>query len=159
MHHVKLKQPGKKEVKLMSSPNPYENESQNPELQDNQAPPLPQPGYISPQPQPPTEYQQPAYYPPPGAQVPYGVPTAAPYQGAGFAIAGLILGIVSIISAIFPICGLPFALVGIIVSVLGRRSIARRTLATIGLVLSIIGIVLSVISSIVSFVYFSHLNH
>ena len=159
MHHMKLKQPGKKEVMLMSSPNPYENESQNPELRDNQAPPPPQPGYASPQPQPPAEYQQPGYYPPPGAQTPYEVPTAAPYQGGGYAIAGLTLGIVSIISAVFPICGLPFALVGIIVSVLGRRSISRRTMATIGLVLSIIGIALSVISSIISFAYFSHLNH
>ncbi|HEX6556403.1 MAG TPA: hypothetical protein VF026_26830 [Ktedonobacteraceae bacterium] len=143
----------------MSSPNPYESDSQNPELQENQAPPPPQPGYASPQPQSPTEFQQPGYYPPPGAQAPYEVPAATPYQGARFAIAGLILGIVSVISAIFPICGLPFAIVGIIVSVLGRRSLTRRTMATAGLVLSIIGIVLSVISAVVSFAYFSHVYH
>jgi hypothetical protein len=154
-----LKPPGKKEIKLMSSPNPYESDSQNPELQENQAPPPPQPGYTSPQPQPPTEFQQPGYYPPPGAQVPYDVPAVAPYQGARFAIAGLVLGIVSVISAIFPICGLPFGIIGIIVSVLGRRSITRRTMATAGLVLSIIGIALSVISSILIFAYFSHVNH
>lgn len=149
----------------MSSPNPYENNSQNPELQDNQAPPPPQPGYASPQPYPPTqyqqsEYQQPGYYPPPEAQPSYVAPAAALYQRSGFAIAGLILGIVSIISAIFPICGLPFALAGIVVSVLGRRSISRRTLATIGLVLSIIGIVLSMLSFILGFAYYSsHFYH
>jgi hypothetical protein len=149
----------------MSNPNPYENYSQNPEWQNNQPPP-PQPGYAPTQYQqpgaylpptqyqqpgaylPPTQYQQPGMYPPLPPYSPYGVPAAPPDRGSGFAIAGLVLGIVSIVAAILPICGFPVSIVGIVMAALGRRSLSRRTMATVGLVLSIIGIVLAVLSAI-----------
>ncbi len=111
-----------------------------------------QPGAYPP---PPLQYQQPVGYAPQGARVPYGVPGAVPTtdRRAGYAIAGLVLGIISIVAAIFPICGFPVSIVGIIMSVLGRRSLTRRTLATVGLVLAIIGIVLTVLSFIYGFNY------
>lgn len=74
---------------------------------------------------------------------PYAIPAARPDQAAGSAIAGLILGIISALAWIFPICGLPLAVGGIVFSVLGRKSPSRRTMATAGLVLAIIGLVLT----------------
>jgi hypothetical protein len=117
--------------------------------------------------QPPTQYQppysqQPSYSPyaqpppygqqgyvPPNAYVvpPYGVPTRAPDSGTGFAIAGLVLGIIAIISSWYPICGLPLPILGIVMSALGRRSVTNRTMATVGLVLSIIALVIGFIIS------------
>src|SRR6266487_5468961 len=105
----------------MSNPNLYENYSQNPEWQNNQPPP-PQPGYAPTQYQqpgaylPPTQYQQPGMYPPLPPYYPYGVPAAPPDRGSGFAIAGLVLGIVSIVAAILPICGFPVSIVGIVMA-------------------------------------------
>ena len=63
------------------------------------------------------------------------------------AVAGLILGIVSIVFAFIPhwICyllGLVAGIVGIVISVKGRKSKDKKSMATAGLVLSIIGTVL-----------------
>ncbi len=111
-----------------------------------------QPSYSSvPQPapyqlgsQPPSSYPSPGY----GQQSMYsGNPyMPAPQSGGsngGFAIAGLVLGIVSIVLFWAFYLGIPIAIVGIIMSALGRRSVERRTMATVGLVLSIIAVVLS----------------
>lgn len=93
--------------------------------------------------------QQPGgYYPPAGAPQQYGyaaVPVAQPEKGGGLAIAGLILGIVSIPVAFFPICGFIAAILGFIFSILGRRAPSKRTMATIGMILSIIGFVLAIV--------------
>ena len=78
----------------------------------------------------------------PGYPQPYGVPVL-PDQNGGQAIAGLVLGIISMLAWLLPICGLPVAIVGIVLSALGRKSVSRRTMATVGLVLSIIGLVLT----------------
>lgn len=134
-----------------------------PEWQNNQQPGYGQGGSS----QPPTQYQppysqQPLYsqepyaqpppyaqqvYVPPNAYIvsPYGVPTRAPDKGMGFAIAGLVLGIIAIISSWYPICGLPIPIIGIVMSALGRRSVSYRTMATVGLVLSIIALVIGFI--------------
>ncbi len=63
------------------------------------------------------------------------------------AIAGLILGIISIPAAFIAICGYIFAILGFIFSLLGRRSVKRHTLAMVGLILSIIGFLASIGSS------------
>jgi hypothetical protein len=81
-----------------------------------------------------------------------------PEQGGGMAIAGLILGIISIPAAIVAICGLVFGIIGIVLSALGRRSVSRRTMATIGLVLSIIGVVLAIASGAYGVYLASHLQ-
>lgn len=62
----------------------------------------------------------------------------------GLAIAGLVLGIVSVVfSFILTWIGLIAGIVGIILSVKGRHSESKKGLATAGLVLSIIGTSLS----------------
>jgi len=101
------------------------NYGQNPSYPGQPA--YPQPGY----PQPGQPYQA---YPAP----------AAPQQGGGLAIAALVLGIIGLIAWFLPICGFPVTIVGLILGFLGRRSPARRTLATVGIVLCIIGLVLTI---------------
>jgi hypothetical protein len=138
----------------MSTPNPYDNYSQNPEWQNDQIPPPSQPAipptqYQQPGYYPPPQYQQPGYYQPPGVYAPYGMPVAPPDRRGGFAIAGLVLGIVGIVFALVPICGLPIPIVGIVMSALGRQSVLHRTMAGWGLALSIIGLVLSVLIFVV----------
>jgi hypothetical protein len=71
----------------------------------------------------------------------------------GIAIAGLVLGIISILSPI--LCGvfaLPVGVAGIICSILGRNQARERgvptNMATAGLVCSIIGTVLAIIFAI-----------
>ena len=56
----------------------------------------------------------------------------------GFAIAGFVLGIVSIVACCSPIFAVPCGIVGLILSILGLRS-DRRVFAIIGIVLSAIG--------------------
>ena len=74
----------------------------------------------------------------------------------GFAIAGLVLGILSILSSWFPICGLPLPIIGIVMAALGRRSFSHRTLATVGMVLSIIALVIGVVITAATFIAASH---
>jgi hypothetical protein len=80
---------------------------------------------------------------------------AQPEKGGGFAIAGLILGIVSIPVAIFAICGYITAILGFVFSILGRRAPSKRTMATIGMILSIIGFLASIASSVYGIVALS----
>lgn len=65
----------------------------------------------------------------------------------GFAIAGLVLGIIAIVSSWYPVFGLPIPIVGIVMSALGRRSVSYRTMATVGLVLSIIAIAIGILTT------------
>lgn len=102
--------------------------------------PMQQPGYGP----PPGAYAQPMGYPQPGYGYP-GMPMPQQDQGGGFAIAGLILGIIAIPAAIVTICDTPFIVLGIIFSILGRRSLSKRGMATAGLICSIIGLVLAII--------------
>lgn len=103
--------------------------------------------------QPPPPYSLQAFVPPTyAAPLPYGVPARAPDKSMGFAIAGLVLGIIAIVSSWYPVCGLPIPIIGIVMSALGRRSVSYRTMATVGLVLSIIALVIGfIITSIVIF--------
>ena len=60
------------------------------------------------------------------------------------AIAGLVLGIVSVVfSFLYVWIGLITGIVGIVLSVKGRKIVAKKGMATAGLVLSIIGVALS----------------
>lgn len=60
----------------------------------------------------------------------------------GLAIAGLVLGIVSLCSSIFIYCSGPLAIVGILLSVLGLKS--SKGLAIAGIIISILGLLLSI---------------
>lgn len=62
----------------------------------------------------------------------------------GYAIAGLVIGIISVIfSFLYVWIGLIAGIVGIVLSVKGRQSENKKGLGTAGLVLSIIGTSLS----------------
>lgn len=73
--------------------------------------------------------------------------TASQPNHEGSAIAALILGIVNLGSWCIPICGLPLAVAGIIVGIIGLKS-TQRTMAIIGLILSVISFFLSIITTI-----------
>ncbi len=111
---------------------------------NDQAPyqPGPQPNPYQPVQQPYPPVQNPGYGPQDTYGPPY-MPVAQQGPGGGMAIAGLVLGIVSLILFWTIYLGIPLSIVGIVLSALGRRSPQRRTMATVGLVLSIVAIVLS----------------
>ena len=64
----------------------------------------------------------------------------------GKATASLVLGIISLIAWILPLAGYPVSIIGLVMGVYGRKS-EKKTLATVGLVLSIIGLVFCVVNS------------
>ena len=73
------------------------------------------------------DMQQPQYQP--------MVPPPAPQKdNKGFAIAALVLGIISLCAWLFPICGFPVAIAGIVLGILGLKS-SSRTMAIVGIVL------------------------
>lgn len=80
--------------------------------------------------------------PPPLAPVPIYLPQPDP--NGGMAVASLVLGIVSLVGFCSPGCTLPFAITGIVMGALGRRSPFKRTMASWGLGLSIAGLALAV---------------
>lgn len=143
----------------MSTQYPDDNYPQNSGLPNNQGqnPPYP-PGYAQSYPPtqyeqpgssypPPPQYQQAGMYPPPAGYSVYAAQVTSPDKRMGFAIAGLVLGIIAIISSWYPVCGMPIPIVGIVMSALGRRSVSYRTMATVGLVLSIIAIAISILTT------------
>ena len=67
----------------------------------------------------------------------YGSPVP-PTKADGYALTGLILGIVSGVCCCVPFIGLPCAVLGIIFSAKGMTSTDRKAMAVIGLILSII---------------------
>ncbi len=77
----------------------------------------------------------------------YGAPyyPAPREQGSDMAVAGLILGIIAIPAATFAACGVLFGVLGLVFSILGRKSFSQRTMATVGIVLSSVALALSLI--------------
>ncbi|MBV8822827.1 MAG: hypothetical protein JO125_01900 [Chloroflexi bacterium] len=73
------------------------------------------------------------------------------------ALTGFVLGICSLFTALFPPCGLPIAITGIIMSSSGYRVQALRKIAATGLVLSIVGLVLTIGS--ITFAVGMYLSH
>ncbi len=78
-----------------------------------------------------------------------GRPPTTGSGGQGRAIAGLVLGILSIPAAIFAILGLVIGVVGLLLSMLGRRAGGR--IADAGIVLSCIGLFLALINAAAGF--------
>ncbi len=118
---------------------------------------MPPPGYPPPGPayMPPPGYPQPGpgYMPPPRyAQsfLPGGVYVSPiPDPNKGMAIAGFVLGIVSLCLLCVPVVGTLVAALGIVFSAVGQKSVTSRGLAVAGLVLSIIATVISILFFIV----------
>ena len=112
--------------------NPY------PPQPSNYPPPNP---YDTPSTPPPNPYAPPVY----GQQPVYPYPaTPQPERGRGLAIAGMILGIISMVAWLLPFLGFPTAIVGLILSILGRRSVTRKGMALAGIILSSIALALSI---------------
>ena len=121
-------------------------------------PPPPPAGQVS-YPPPPAFAYPPPYaegrppagaYPPPPMPAPmqpmaYGAPHPAQVgQGDGMAVAGLILGIISIPMAGLALCGFIFGVLGLIFSLQGRVSIRNHTWAIAGIILSSVGLAVSI---------------
>ena len=88
--------------------------------------------------------------PPPPAQPP---PAAPQQQGnPGMAVAGFVVGLIGLLTFWFTFGGLVISIVGLVLSIVGRRQAIERGaptgLATAGLVCSIVGIVAGLIFTI-----------
>ncbi|HJT59559.1 MAG TPA: hypothetical protein VJ761_23825 [Ktedonobacteraceae bacterium] len=93
---------------------------------------------------PPPPAPQPMYPPVPNQGM-FVVPTE---PGRGIALAGFILGLVSIFTSWIPFLGMIVSIVGIILSAMGQRSISRKGLAIAGLILSILTLIVALILTI-----------
>jgi hypothetical protein len=76
----------------------------------------------------------------------------SPYQppqkdNKGFALAALILGIFSLCAWVFPICGFPVSIAGVVLGILGLKS-SNRTLSIVGLVLCGLTLLLSLCNAV-----------
>lgn len=63
----------------------------------------------------------------------------------GLSVTGLVLGIVSLLCCWLPMANGIFAIVGLILSIIGKKKTSKKALATWALILNIVGIVLAVI--------------
>ncbi len=63
----------------------------------------------------------------------------------------LIVGFISVVAVLIPICGFVTGLAGIGLGILGRRSKSRK-LATVGVAISIFGIIFSVVYGYLKYV-------
>ena len=73
------------------------------------------------------------------------------------ALTGFVLSIFSLFAAFFPVCGLPIAIVAMVMGAASRRIFALRTLATWGLAFSIIGLLLTFVNICIDIgIYFSN---
>lgn len=71
-------------------------------------------------------------------------------------VMGFILGVFSIITAFFPVCGLPFAVAGLFIGFSNRHIAALRTVVLWGIGLSIIGLVFTIVNIVITIgLYFS----
>jgi hypothetical protein len=74
-------------------------------------------------------------------------PVSAQPASAGnekiMAIVSLVLGVLSLCGVVVPIIGIPFGIIGIVLGILGRKDVAWRTYAAVGIALSAVGILLS----------------
>ena len=61
----------------------------------------------------------------------------------GKATAGLVLGIIDLIAWLIPFFGLPIGVVGLVMSILGRKS-DKKGRATAGIILSSIGLIATI---------------
>lgn len=70
-----------------------------------------------------------------------------------FAIISLVLGILNLCAWLFPICGFPLAIAGVVLGYLGMRSPEQKNLAIAGLALSGFGLVLACVNAIAGVVF------
>ncbi len=155
----------------MSSQPPYGDYPPQSQPWPEQPPDPSYPGYAQPEAYPPPPGYGSAPYPPPPGQQPvapsqpmYGAPNVymqpAPYPyvvaappdpGAGQAVTSLVLGIISIVFAFIPCFGLitlATGITGLVMGILGRKSVTRHGMAVTGIVLSAISLGLFILTTI-----------
>ena len=110
-----------------------------------QTQPMVQPGQLSGIGAPPVT-PQPVYAP--GQAIPYSLTSQPVNDRKGFAIAGFVLGIVSVALFCFTWIDAALALLAIIFSAIGIKS-SRKKLAIVGLILGIVGLIVSVVYGLV----------
>lgn len=81
-------------------------------------------------------------------------PPSSPTPASGgneriMAIASLVLGILNLCAWFFPICGIPLALIGLVLGFLGMKDPSQKTLAVIGMVLCGLGLLAACINAAV----------
>ena len=81
---------------------------------------------------------------------------AAPTKEDGFALASLICAIASVVTCCVPYIGLPAAIGAVVLGILGRSSVQRKSLAIFGLVLGIIMAVINGVMLAVTLYYVAH---
>ncbi len=106
---------------------------------------------------PPPQPAPPAYAPPqapaPGQYLPAPQAPAPQFAqpqsrgGEGQAIAALVIGIVGLLTWCLPILGVPLAIIGIVLGVMGMKS-SKRTLAIIGLVLCALSLLAGIVNGV-----------
>ena len=129
-------------------------------MSDNwgQNPPPAEPPSPPAQPAPPAPAVQPPAYAPPPAPAPgqyqpapqaYAPQYVQPQSrgGEGQAIAALVIGILGVFTWCLPILGVPLAIVGIVLGVMGMKS-SKRTLAIIGLVLCVLSLLGGIVNGV-----------
>ena len=65
-----------------------------------------------------------------------------------FAIISLVLGVINLCAWFFPICGVPLAIVGIVLGYLGMKSPEQKNLAIAGIALSALALLLACCNAI-----------
>ena len=70
-----------------------------------------------------------------------------------FAISSLVLGVINLCSWLFPICGFPLAIAGIVLGYLGMKAPEQKNLAIAGLALSGLGLLLACANAIAGVVF------
>ncbi len=85
-----------------------------------------------------------------GTGVPMSQPPMSPSSDNNriMAIASLVLGIINLCSWFLPICGVPLAIIGLVLGYFGMRSVPSKNLAMIGMVLSGIGLLLACLNAV-----------
>ena len=77
----------------------------------------------------------------------------APGNARTFAIISLVLGVLNLCAWIFPICGFPVGIAGVVFGYLGMKAPEQKNLAIGGMALSGLGILLACVNAIAGVVF------
>ena len=80
-------------------------------------------------------------------------PSPAPASGGNeriMSIASLVIGVINLCAWFIPICGVPLAIVGIVLGALGMKDPSQKTFAIIGIALSALGLIAACINGAVA---------
>ena len=84
---------------------------------------------------------------------PISSPPASSGNAKTFAIISLVLGVLNLCAWIFPICGFPVGIAGVVLGYLGMKAPEQKNLAIGGMALSGLGILLACVNAIVGVLF------